>query len=361
MINKILILFLFFTLCGCSKVSDDLPDVISLLKEKTSKEYFEERIYESIKDDKLGEAKSYQSLAKLIGTKIDNSEINKMISENDNAFNNTWRSAKNMTTGFVFGESENAEQFMGAVASDMMVVGDIRDFSKETINYVNDNEVDYFTYSLSALGLGATVASVATLGGATPAKGGISFLKIANKTKKISSSLLANVNKLVKNSIDIGLLKKQLKKIDIKNVSLLKKEIKKSFNKSTDLTKLVKLTNNISDIKRSSGSYSNALKIIKYADTTTEVSKLTKLSNKFGKNTVLILKILGKNAFKTLGFFMSIVYYICASIFWLFQISIWMVSIVILKKGFLGVVTSVTLVGLSYQFLSFGMVYSLFF
>ncbi len=362
--RKIILWLVFIFLVGCSSDKQEqerLPDIIYLLKQEVNPIFLQYKISESILNEKTEEARTYQAIAKLINIDLDDAEINKQIAEQDSGFAKYLRTAKRASKGFIFGSADNLEEFSGAVLSDMLIVGDIRDFSKETINYVQDKNVDYFTYGLSALGIGASVASVASLGGTAPAAGGISFLKIARKTGKLSSELLGSVTKLVKKSIDFKLLKKELKKIDVKDFYTLKKQLKGSFKASTDLKRLVKVTNNINDIKKSTGSYGAALNVIKYADTTSELRSLTQLSRKFGKNTLGILKILGKRAIKTISGLMEIIYYIVAFLYWAVKCLIWFFSIILLGKGGFGMLASVSLVGLSYQFLSFGMVYSLFF
>jgi len=360
--KQLLLFATLFLIIGCSgNQEDELPDVIMLLKEEVSDNYLQEKISKSLLNNKPDEAETYKSIARLIDADINYTEIEAKIAEQNDSFTKYWYKLKNISKGFVFGSADNLEEFSGAVASDMLVVGDVRDFSQETANYIQDKDVDYFTYGLSALGIGATVASISTLGGATPAKSGISFLKIARKTGNISDGLFRSVKKLIKESIDFDLFKKKIKNIDVTNISALKDQLKNSFSKSTDLNKLVKLTNNINEIKRNTGSYSNALKVIKYADTTTEVSKLTKLSKKFGRNTEGILKILGKRSIKTINGFMEILYYFAAFMFWTIKALLWGAALMLLRFGFLGAVPSVAILGLSYQFLSFSMIYSWFF
>ena len=75
------------------------------------------------------------------------------------------RSASAGTHGFVTGEGEGTAGAVGAVISDLTVVGDVRDATAQAGHYLNDEPVDETVLALSTAGIGLSGAVLATGGG----------------------------------------------------------------------------------------------------------------------------------------------------------------------------------------------------
>ncbi|MBW1711627.1 MAG: hypothetical protein JRJ59_00555 [Deltaproteobacteria bacterium] len=96
-------------------------------------------------------------------------------------------------TGAVKGRVENMYSGLGCLASDLLVVGDVRDLSRQVINKMKGDEVDKVVTALAAIGLATTAAQVT--GGGVLADAGASLLKNAVKyarrlTRLVPHSLL---------------------------------------------------------------------------------------------------------------------------------------------------------------------------
>lgn len=83
--------------------------------------------------------------------------------------------------GLVEGTSDETLGQVVGVATDFLVVGDVRDLTHQALNWSQGAELDEVVVALSAIGLAATGAQVVSGGGATPVKGGLVFLKRARK------------------------------------------------------------------------------------------------------------------------------------------------------------------------------------
>lgn len=68
------------------------------------------------------------------------------------------RRARDVGMGALSGQGDSIESLVGAVAADMLVVGDIRDILLQGGKWVADGETDEVILALSALGLATTVA-----------------------------------------------------------------------------------------------------------------------------------------------------------------------------------------------------------
>ena len=91
--------------------------------------------------------------------------------------------------GMVNGKSDEDIGRASAIASDFFLIGDIRDLFIEGNKYLNDEKVDKVIIALSSLGIIATASTVYTLGGTTPIKSTISFLKYGKRSNKLPTWL----------------------------------------------------------------------------------------------------------------------------------------------------------------------------
>jgi len=170
--------------------------------------------------------------------------------------------------GIVEGNSDEDIGRASAIASDFLVVGDIRDLAKEGMHYANDEKVDKLMLSLSSLGLLATVSTVYSLGAAAPIKGSISLLKYGKRAKKIPLWLQT---KLIK-QIELAKKTKSLKKIQDLLAPLEKLFKKVGLNQSLNLL-----------------SKSRNLK---------ELNALGKFATRFGTKSQVLLKSTNNTALK---------------------------------------------------------------
>lgn len=72
----------------------------------------------------------------------------------------------------------------------MIPIGDLAGLTKAGINAATGNEIDKLDAALSAIGLGATAAGLATGGGSLTLKAGAGFLKMARKMALLSPKLM---------------------------------------------------------------------------------------------------------------------------------------------------------------------------
>jgi hypothetical protein len=88
------------------------------------------------------------------------------------------RKAESVGLGAISGRGDSLESLLGAVAADMLVVGDVRDLLVQGARYVVDGEADPLIVALSGVGLATTLAPEVDW---VP-----SVLKVARKTGSMS-------------------------------------------------------------------------------------------------------------------------------------------------------------------------------
>jgi len=266
-----------------SKEHDLLEDVKKVVDTK----YIDNKIISSIENNNFDDVEMYQNIANLTNVPI-SQEVLKRIDDEKSLLNTGIRESKSLFNGFIFGESNNTTELAGSIASDMTVVGDLRDLTTESIKYFNDEEYDSFVLSLAIIGVAGSASEVATAGASTPIKIGTSLLKIAKKGSYLSKGLTSNILSKLKKVVDLN----KLKNIDYTNIN----SIKQTFN-TINIDTLKPIFLNVNKINKNTSNF-DTLKILKYADNEKSLKKLTKISSKFGKNTRGVLTILGEDALK---------------------------------------------------------------
>jgi hypothetical protein len=157
------------------------------------------------------------------------------------------------------------------VVTDFLIIGDVRDLAIEGTHWWKDEEVDEFTFALSTIGVVATAGALVTAGVTAIAKPVLSFFKMANKIGKIPS---------------------WLRKYLIKSAKIVKET--KSLDRVKDLFESVHAS------YKASGARST-LTLLNKADDVNDFKKLSKVSNKFGDKTAVLIDIAGNSGFKTVN------------------------------------------------------------
>lgn len=223
---------------------------------------------ELIKQEKYVEAQEY--LAYFIGYEYvkKNPEASRLLQAIQTKRNSFDYKKDKFFQGILEGKSDENIGRAAAIASDFLVIGDIRDLSMEGAHYVNGEEVDKLLLSLSTLGLLATATTVYSLGATAPLKSSISLLKYAKRANKIPSWLQTRLIK----QIEVAKKTKSLK-----NVEHLLAPLQKLYDK-VGLNKALHLLNKSRNLK--------------------ELNALTKLATRFGKKSQVLLKSTNTSALK---------------------------------------------------------------
>jgi len=195
-----------------------------------------------------------QELQKIIQTKRDSYEYKK----------------DKVIEGILHGKSDENIGKLSAIASDFLVIGDIRDLVIQGNNYMHDKKVDKVILALSSLGLLATATTIYSMGATAPAKDGISILKYAKRVNKIPNWLSKAIVREAKISKETKSLKNVQKILDPIYTLYQKVGLKDTLN-------LLKETKNLKELKA-----------------------IMKLSKRFGKSSSGLIKIVGVKSIKTI-------------------------------------------------------------
>ena len=161
--------------------------------------------------------------------------------------------------GIVKGRSDEDIGRASAIASDFLVIGDVRDLSIQGVNYANGKKVDNLIVALSSLGLLASATTLYSAGATAPIKTSISVLKYGKKANKIPLWLQEKIIKYAKVA-----------------------------QETKSLNKINTLLQPISKMYRKVG-LNQTLNLLKISKNSKELLALANFSSRFGKKTPILL------------------------------------------------------------------------
>ena len=115
--------------------------------------------------------------------------------------------AKGFATGFFTGDAADVASLSGTVAGDLFVFGDIRDVVREGKHLAMGEETDRLVLGLAAAGLAVTGATYISLGGAAPARAGLTLVKDARKVGRLGTGLTEWVGRSARDVVDTAMLR----------------------------------------------------------------------------------------------------------------------------------------------------------
>ena len=100
-----------------------------------------------------------------------------------------------------------SSSFAGTALGDLFVFGDIRDAVREGTRLATGQEADQLILGLACVGLAVTAGTYATVGAGAPARVGLTVVKAARKTGRLSSSMAAWVTRSLREVVDWSALR----------------------------------------------------------------------------------------------------------------------------------------------------------
>ena len=272
-----------------------LLDVGQQITRNVSPTEISKRIQESINDSEFDDAKSYLQIAKEYQFDLNYSNLENQIKLKDKPLNRFIKKTSDFTTGFVNGESTNLAGVAGAVAADFTVVGDVRDLRKEYLKYQAQQPINELIVVLSGSGIGLTALTIGSFGAAAPAKTGVSTIKLAVKSQRLTGRFQKQILKLGRKVFDWPLFTRAIKKD--KSLSNMRRAVKTAY-KPTVIKPLKTIATKVNSIRKSS-STADTLFMLKYVDSANDLRRLEKVTLKHGAKTKGLFKLLGKGVIRT--------------------------------------------------------------
>ena len=210
--------------------------------------------------------------------------------------------AGSFVRGLVVGEPDDLVSLAGTATGDLFVFGDIRDAVREGGRLALGQPADRLVLGLACVGMAVTAGTYASLGAGAPARVGLSLVKAAQKTGRVSARMGGFIGRSLRGVVDTGALRRAFTDVSLTNPALAVRAARDAV-KMERAEELVSLVGNVGRVQAKAGTRA-ALDGLRLAEGPRDMARVVKLAEKSGGKTRAILRLLGRGAIAlTLGAF----------------------------------------------------------
>ena len=257
------------------------------------------RVDEALDAKLYDDAVMYAEIADYMNVELEESTRARLLGE-DAPARRAARGAGSFLEGFVTGYGSDTAGFMGAIASDLTVVGDVRDIGAEGSKLARGEDYSKLILGLSVVGLAATTATVATGGGGLPVKVGVSLLKVAEKAGTITARFARDVSNALQEAVNFEKLRGLLRTTDLGDSAATRRAIVE-YADSVSLARVTPILTDMAALERAVGP-AEAVRLMRHVDSTGDLARVGRMGETLGTKTRGVIELTGKTslrAFKT--------------------------------------------------------------
>lgn len=309
-------------------VLDDTARMIEYRLKSLAPDHYADAIQTALSEEDIELALSLVTLAKHQGVTL-SPELLEELEQQQGFWKTSARVGKDVWTGVSTGEANSMAGLSAAMASDMVVIGDVRDLVNQARLWP---EYDPVILALAGTGTVLTAATVTTMGGTAAVKGGVSLIKVARKMGTLSKGLTSQISKISKDAINRKALRSFSDQVKSMNMSQLtsgryRDELSEASRKILFRKKTAELVDAGGSIKNigSNSSLKGALDALDKADSVRELRRLEKVSDTLGdgfRGALKILPDIGKSVYRLFSLLLSLLSSVVMAVVWL-AYSLW--------------------------------------
>jgi len=238
-------------------------------------------------------AQSFLDLARDRGVTVDPALVAR-VEEANSSSAAAKRAAGSFAQGLIIGEPEDFAGLAGTALGDLFVFGDVRDAIREGSRMASGEPADELVLGLAGVGIAVTAGTYASLGAGAPARVGLSVLKVARKTGRMSAQMTQYVSRTLREIVDWTALRRAVGKASITEPTTAVRGVREAVKveKSRDLVRMV---GDLGRVQSKAGTQA-ALDGLKIAQGPRDVARIARLADVKGSRTRAILKMFGRGA-----------------------------------------------------------------
>jgi hypothetical protein len=204
------------------------------------------------------------------------------------------RGARDFVMGAITGDVSTDAGLTGSVAGDLTGIGDIRDLLAQGRKLLNGEEADAVVTGIAAAGLVITGATIASLGTASPARAGLSSMKVAIRSGRLSRPLLAELTQSLRATVDARALRAGATAALALDMTAARSALRGAIDPAA-VTRVRHVADDLATLGRHARAR-GALEAAALAQNTGELRRFAQVATHFGPRTRATLKLLGRGA-----------------------------------------------------------------
>ena len=240
--------------------------------------------------------------------------------------NSTSHFAKRFAVGLVTGAADDVASLSGTMAGDLFVIGDVRDVVREGKHFAMGETTDHLVLGLAAAGLAVTAATYVSVGGAAPARAGLTLVKDARKAGRLGEGLAVWAGRSAREVVDGPMLQNAVATGSMLRPAETARAIKAAF-RAEKAGALVRLGKDVARVTEKAGTR-GALETLRVAEGPKDVARAARLAEANGGKTRAILKLFGRGALLLLT--------------GAFDLALWLFGAVVMLFGILSSIKAMT-------------------
>lgn len=260
-------------------------------------------------------AKSFLDLARDRHVVVDDALAGRVEAANSAAASAA-RTAESFGRGLITGEPEDLVGLAGTALGDLFVFGDIRDAAREGTRLAIGEPVDELILGLACVGLAITAGTYASLGAGAPARVGVSLVKAARKTGRLSARMAEWIGRSLREVVDWSALRRAAANATLTEPAVAVRAAREAV-KVEKAQDLVRVVGNVGRVQSKAGTQA-ALDGLKLAEGPRDVSRLAQLAGKYGGKTRAVLKLGGRAAILLTASAFNLVIWMLAAVMTIF-------------------------------------------
>lgn len=207
--------------------------------------------------------------------------------------------------GFLTGESSDTAGFIGAVTSDLTVVGDLRDISEEGSKLVAGEDYSELILGLSVVGVAATGATIATGGGALPVKVGVSLMKVAKRTGTLTRAFARQLGDILRAAVNFTQLRRTFRTVSLGDSAATRRAVS-DYAAKVDFSRLTPLLDDMTVLQRGAGP-AESIRLLSHVENANDLRRVARMSSNLGVKTRGVIALTGKTSLRAFKTFTNLV------------------------------------------------------
>jgi hypothetical protein len=206
---------------------------------------------------------------------------------------NTWEFGE----GFATGQADTNAGLAGAVASDLTVVGDVRDIAAEGTKMLKNEPYSELILGLSVVGIGVTAATIATGGGGVIVKAGVSLMKAAKRTGRLTKEFAETLTRLTSEAVNMPLLRQTLRSTDLTDLKRTQ-EVFTAYGRNVRAARLMPVLSRLGELNNAVGP-AETVRLMRFVKTSENLDDVAGVAKRFGVKSRGIIELTGKAALRS--------------------------------------------------------------